>query len=207
MTTPNLGKVGYRWIVTFSAASDHGDVPLLQLADIGTLDDSGSAATVTTEEFVEGKHNEFTIEPKKASGELVKDVDAANGFAGEDVFFTELWNTPPSVTNGSHEWSSDGGVAKYNPVIYEIQEIRTTVTSGTISGSFKVGFDTTSRIDGTSEVTGSSIAHDATALQMKQALELLPNIGFVDVSKTTSNVDATCTWTVTLSRYLGTCLK
>jgi hypothetical protein len=200
--TPNAGKVGYRWIVTFSAASDHGDVPLMQLADGGTLDDGGGTSSVTIEEFVEGKQNRFTIEPKKASGELVKDVDAANGFAGEDVFFTELWTTAPSVTNGSHTWSSDGGVAQYNAVIYEIQEIRTTVTSGTLAGTFKVGFDTTARLDGTAEVTGASIAHDASALQMKQALELLPNVGFVDVSKTHSS-DATSVWTVTFKSLLG----
>ena len=201
--TPNAGKTGYRWIVTFSAASDHGDVPLVQLADAGNLDDGGGTSSVTSEEFVEGKQNRFTIEPKKASGELVKDVDAANGFAGEDVFFTELWTTAPSVTNGSHAWSSDGGVAQYNAVIYEIQEIRTTVTSGFLAGTFKVGFDTTARLDGAAEVTAVPVAHDADALHMKQALELLPNVGFVDVSKTISGADATATWTVTFKSLLG----
>ncbi len=54
------------------------------------------------EEHVRGVANEFIIEPKQHSGGVVKDLDAFDGFEGTDLFFTELWSTPPSVIDGTH---------------------------------------------------------------------------------------------------------
>jgi hypothetical protein len=65
MSTPTAGKTGYRWIITFSAYADRGDVPLI-VATVGTVDDGGGTATVTVQEWVEGQANTFTIEPKKS---------------------------------------------------------------------------------------------------------------------------------------------
>ena len=56
--TPTSGKVGYRWIITFSADSDRGDVPLI-VTTVGTVNDGSNTATVTSEEFVEGQANTF----------------------------------------------------------------------------------------------------------------------------------------------------
>lgn len=36
------------------------------------------------------------------------------------MFFTELYKV---AENGSVEWDSDGGVASYNPTVYETQRI------------------------------------------------------------------------------------
>ena len=45
--------------------------------------------------------------------------------AGGDRFFTELHKV---AEDGSIEWESDGGVATYNPTVYETQRI--TITTG-----------------------------------------------------------------------------
>ena len=58
--TPTSGKVGYRWIITFSADSDRGDVPLI-VTTVGTVNDGSNTATVTSEEFVEGQANTFRL--------------------------------------------------------------------------------------------------------------------------------------------------
>ena len=42
---------------------------------------------------------------------------------GGDVFFTELWTSDPSIVDGSHTWYSDGGVSRYNRLLYEEQVI------------------------------------------------------------------------------------
>ena len=39
----------------------------------------------------------------------------ATGFAGEDIYFTEMY------MNGN--WSSDEGIATYNSIVYEVQSI------------------------------------------------------------------------------------
>ena len=90
-------------------------------------------------------------------------------FAGEDAFFSELWTSSPSVTNGSHTWDSDGGVATYNQVRYDIQKL-TTAASGAFTGTFQISFDTTTRLSGRLETTGN-LNYDITALDLKQELK------------------------------------
>ena len=197
---------GYDFHITFTA--DFGDVELLQV-DTSTLDDgSGGNVDVMITEFVEGVANRFTIEPKKASGAVVKDLTAAANMAGGDIFYTELWTSDTSVVDGTHTWSSDGGLAVYNPVQYDIQTIETTVMSpSTISsGTFQLVFDTQRSsggyLDGTRSVT-AAIAYDADAKAFKDALELLSNVDTVDVEETVADSDGTKMWTVTFKTNLG----
>lgn len=63
------------WYITF--ASYVGDSPLL------TADD---AVHVTVAEFVKGEANEFTVAPRKASGDVVTYATMPPGFVGKDVF-------------------------------------------------------------------------------------------------------------------------
>jgi len=170
----STSKEGYEWTVTF--IGNTGNVPLLEYQQ--SIACTGGA-TVGIVEFIEGKANQFIIEPKKASGEPVKDLDAAAGFEGEDVFFSELWTSSPSITNGSHVWDSDGGVASYNKVRYDIQKL-TTAGGSPFTGTFQITFDTTTRTSGTIETTGN-LPHSISALELKQELEKLENVGFVDV--------------------------
>ena len=85
VNSTSTSKEGFEWTVTF--IGNTGDVPLLEIQSSVTC---AGGANISTVEFIEGKANQFTIEPKKASGEPIKDLDAAAGFAGEDVFFSEL---------------------------------------------------------------------------------------------------------------------
>jgi len=176
------GSTYSQWTVTFLEMI--GDIPTLSAIVHPT------SASVTIVEFVKGAANSFIIEPKKASGAVVQDVDSIStagsqeyfNFSGEDTFFTEIWKN-----NGDQlTWESDGGVATYNPVQYEIQRL---FIPNSASGQFHLSFDLTSRLDGTVCTTGnSSTLHSSglqvgsTALQMKEALELCPNIHGVDVS-------------------------
>ena len=44
-------------------------------------------------------------------------------FVGRDLFFTELWTSPLSLLDGTHTWASDGGIAAYEPVLYEVSAL------------------------------------------------------------------------------------
>lgn len=70
-------------------------------------------------EFLKDQANEFTIETKKGSGSVVKDITTHAGMESGDVFFTELWTSDPSTVDGSHTLHSDGGVSRYNLLLYE----------------------------------------------------------------------------------------
>ena len=52
-------------------------------------------------EFVEGSANQFVIEPRKANGQVVRDILTAEGFSGSDVFLTELWDDAEQGEQGT----------------------------------------------------------------------------------------------------------
>ncbi|KAH9100136.1 hypothetical protein LEN26_016139, partial [Aphanomyces euteiches] len=190
-----VGVADAMWYITFR---DYiGNAPLLL----------SSSPKAIVAEFIQGRANQFTIEPKKTSGSIVTDLDAAPGFVGKDVFFTELWTSAPSVLDGTHSWILDGGVASYNPAILEVQSI--TISAST--GLFTVKLDTSSaRIGGV--VSTSTITLNAATLaaatdvnaaySFKGCVEALTNAGTVLVSRQTNSV-ASWTYTVTFATNLG----
>jgi len=178
------GLTGYTWTVTFKTLL--GDLPLLTYNKTAVR-----SGYVDISEFVQGQANEFVIEPKKASGAYVKDIDAPLGFKGRDVYFTELWTSDASVVDGSHTWHSDGGVALYNGVQYEIQTLL--LPSGA-HGNYTLTMDYTSNYTtaqsgeprtGGTEATTQQLMATATAAQIKNALEALSNVETVDVTQAT----------------------
>jgi hypothetical protein len=157
--SPTAG-LGYAWTITFS--SDVGDIPDVQY-DVHTLNDGSNGQAVELEEYVKGVQNHFTIEPKKASGGVVKDVNAAPDFEGRDIFFTELWTSDPTVVDGTHVHSSDGGVATYNRVQYDVQDVVITVASGIQDAHrFKLSMDTTDTFEGGSTFTTADFIYPNT---------------------------------------------
>jgi hypothetical protein len=109
---------------------------------------------VTVAELLSGASNEFTVEPKKASGAPVKDVTSRSNFgardpvdfSGGDVFFTELWAAASAdVVDETHAWAADGGVASYSPALYEIQRLY--LPAGT-TGGFRLKFDQSANFPG-----------------------------------------------------------
>ena len=127
---------------------NRGDIPLFQL---NITNVTGTTVHSNVVEYVKGDSNEFIIEPKKASGAVVKDVQAAQGFQGGDIFMTEFWDSAPSVIDGTHSWVEDHGIATYNPVRYEIQRIFTAATGMnnlSSADSFVLQLDSRDRVDG-----------------------------------------------------------
>jgi len=253
-----------------------GNVPTLRVNSTNVTN-----GFVTVNELLSGASNEFTIEPKKASGAPVKDVTSGSNFgaadpidfSGGDVFFTELWSSGTDVLDGTHTWTSDGGVASYSPVLYEIQRLYLPSNS---TGGFRLKFDQTSdfpgkvdqvcgyvsgdfgagmrgkvdfldsveaqeglapsaydgqtwlgggnegsfgyecfggtraggggqgapRLGGESHTT-ANITVNASALDVKNALEALPNIEAVDVSYAIDSEDGSMTYLVTFTHDLG----
>jgi hypothetical protein len=163
---------GWEWTVTFEDAAEHaGNVAELVANGTGSL--LGAGAGVSVSEFVEGVANRFTIEPKKASGAPIKDLTAASGFGGGDVFFTEMLHA------GSGEWAGDGGVAVYNPVQYDVQNVALSLSSaGSITGVFQLRMDTSAqKTGGTVQTTGNIDSTSATTAKgLQRALELLTNV-------------------------------
>ena len=190
--TGAAGEFGFSWTVTF--LDYEGDFPML-LHDAGLV----TAGTVEIEEFIKGSANEFTIEPKKASGMPVKDVTTAAGLDGKDVFFTELWDA------AGDGWYTDGGEASYNPVTYAVQSVTIPSTSnGNYAGglTFALTLDRTPQgvTDTTSNLDGDDGSF-ATALDVKNALEALANIEAVDVTVTDDSTDRV--YLVTFTHDLG----
>lgn len=99
------GVKGYSWTVTY--VSLFGDVPNLTI-DLTKVQngvdstDNFRPSTNYVTEFLKGKANEFIIEPKNASGAVVRDVKVINGKEGLVIFFTELWTADKSILDGSH---------------------------------------------------------------------------------------------------------
>ncbi|RHZ10616.1 hypothetical protein DYB31_002620, partial [Aphanomyces astaci] len=189
------GAADSMWYITFR---DYvGNAPLLVT----------SSAAVTAAEFIQGRANQFTIEPKKASGNVVTDLDAASGFVGSDTFFTELWSSPANVVDGTHAWVADGGVATYNPATFEIQSI--TITAST--GLFTVKLDTSvARLGGvlstsTVPLNAATLATASdlnAAFSFKGCVEALTNAGTVLVTRTTNSASS-WTYAVTFVTSLG----
>ncbi|POM58076.1 hypothetical protein PHPALM_37326 [Phytophthora palmivora] len=179
------------WYVTF--ISIVGDVPLLVASD---------TSHVKVEEFVKGEANEFIVAPRKASGDVVTYATLPANFQGKDHFWTELWASPPSVIDGTHEFVSEGGLATYNPVLYEIQTLRFNGATGT----FRLKLDTSSaRLGGvistsTADVDAAALASasdNKAAYMMKTNLETLTNIESVLVSRVSTGGAAPWTYSVT----------
>ena len=98
----------------------------------------------------------------------VKNITAANGFAGQDVFFTELWASESARTiDGTHEWFLDGYEATYNPVVYDVQKI--TIDTDQLY-AFNLTMDMTNRTAGYRDTT-APIPVTASAYEVKLALK------------------------------------
>ena len=177
------GYSGPSYKVTF--ASVVGDVALLSFVarDVNTV------GQVT--EFVRGVSNTFVIEPRKASGQVVRDITVSSEFAGQDVFFVELWNSDPSTTDGTHDWYADGGVAEYEPTVYEVQRVSNPNTTAS--------FDLIFTFDGEDYVT-SPLAGNCDSVDMQIALEDLDALETVTVTDDGVAGDA---WLVTFTSRLG----
>ena len=104
--------VNARYTVTFRSTA--GDIESLEVVS------AAGATEVGVTEFVRGFQNHFTIQPRKASGDAVRDVTIDEVYRGQDVFFTEIWTSDASVVDGTHEWLSDAGVAAYEPQVLEL---------------------------------------------------------------------------------------
>jgi len=198
------GLFGYEWSVTF--ISHLGDVPMLLVDQVLTKNgrdskgDMGSGASFVTE-YLKGRTNEFTIEPKRTSGAVVTDVNAVARSRGDELFFTELWNPNTTAIDGSHEWISTGGVAKYNPVRYEEQVIH--VPEGVIS--FTLTMDTSifrplGRIGGYAATT-SALKMPLVDEDLKKALDMLDNVRGTQVTSMVS--EGSTIFTVTFTSVYG----
>uniref|UniRef100_K3WF50 Titin n=1 Tax=Globisporangium ultimum (strain ATCC 200006 / CBS 805.95 / DAOM BR144) TaxID=431595 RepID=K3WF50_GLOUD len=210
-TDPSLGEVHVSrqdlngadcvWYITF--ADQVGDLPLLVADDV---------VHVLIQEFVKGEANQFAIAPRKASGDVVTYATMPPGFQGQDLFWTELWSSPPSVVDGTHSFVSDGGLAVYNPVVYEIQ----TITFNGVAGTFTFKLDTsTTRLGGviatsTIAVNAATLAtattSDATASQLvKTSLETLSNLQTVRVSRVKNTGGSVVSWTYAVTFISNLC--
>lgn len=159
LTQPSPSSVA--WTVTFFAV---GDAPLMTVSSL-----TGASCVPTIAEFLKGNTNQFTIEPKLASGAVLRDVTTAAGFAGNDLFLTE------SYLNGN--WYRDQGVATYNPVVYEVQQIF--IPTG-VSTSFKLTDYLTPF--STQTFSTSVVSSAASSQTIQAAIESLANVESVDVS-------------------------
>ena len=202
------------WSITFT--ENRGNVDMLEIKEDWTTTLTTSVGSITTSivEFVRGASNEFTIEPKKATGQVVKDIQSADGFAGQDIFFTELWdntNTIEQADDGTHAWISDQGIASYNPVRYEIQRVSTQIGSGLSipsTSQFRLYLDLRTtrkdRVGGVRHVT-PLINCSATALDMKLAIESMRDNLRVNVVRNDVNGGARgeYDWFITFVSLLG----
>jgi hypothetical protein len=130
----------------------------------------------------------------------LRDVTTAAGFAGKDVFFTE------SFRNGT--WYRDHGVAKYNPVVYEIQSILIPNTASAVYFSLPdymnpLIADSFLATPIAPFLATSSIAASSTARDMQVAIESLPNVDSVDVSRDSTTSSTGVFFIVTFLSNLG----
>jgi len=199
----SLGHSGYSWSVTFT--SRLGDVPMLTVDkfQVGNGHDASGKQGLDGNyvvEFLKGQSNEFTIEPKKASGSVVRDIATYAGMEGGDAFFTELWTSDVSIVDGSHTWYSDGGVASYNTLLYIEQMIG---ISKSITLPFHLSMDTSEalpwgRIDGMYSQT--SDINEISTVTLQDALAELPNVGKVQVTQTNQEHDASMNYFIVTFR-------
>jgi len=136
---------------------------------------SSSLCNATNREFIQGNTNEFTIEPKLASGAVLRDVTTAAGFAGLDLFLTE------SYVNNS--WYADQGIATYNPVVYEVQAITFPASYGGSASTTLSLADYLTPFSPAIFATTSPITPASTSQQVQAAIQTFSNVNSVDVSK------------------------
>jgi hypothetical protein len=146
-----------------------GDVSLLHVKS------NQMNCRISVEEFIKGSRNQFTIQPKMASGAVLKDVTIAAGFAGKDIFVTETFYS------NNNSWYRDQGVASYNPQIYEIQEIR--ILSTALNNNIRITLEdyltpSSSAIYNSGYFTSSSSLYD-----VQTAIKQLNNVENVDVQR------------------------
>ncbi|KAL7532002.1 hypothetical protein ACHAXR_005653, partial [Thalassiosira sp. AJA248-18] len=204
-TTSLSGHSGYSWSVTFISLM--GDVPMLAVDRVlvGNGRDSSGELGLNGNyvmEFLKGQSNEFTIEPKKATGSVVRDISTYDGMEGGDVFFTELWTSDASIIDGSHTWYSDGGVSSYNSLLY----IEQMIAIPKVVGAFHLSMNTSEeqpwgRIDGIYSQTRELTEVSVTTLQ--DALSELPNVGKVDVTQTNEDHASVAYFIVTFREVYG----
>ena len=173
-----------------------GDVPTLELSSgPGYYQVDHGLSKVA--EFLKGRANTFTIEPKKASGAPLRDLTASRGREGLDVFFTELWRHDDA---GDYAHYADGGVATYNPATYEIQRLH---FARDFDGLFTLTYNNSNATgcgdnDGLGYMRGETpqvnlpahcsgkteqLGADASPYVVKVALEALGNVEAVDVTR------------------------
>ena len=167
------GSNSVSWRVLFPAA---GDVSLLSVSNANPF---SSSRVVAVEEFVKGNTNQFTIEPKVASGAVLRDIPTAPGSLGQDIFFTE------SFLNGA--WYRDHGIASYNPVVYEVQQVFIPAVVSSVQFSLPDYLTPYSgQVFQTAVVNATS-----TAESVQWAIQALANVDSVEVSTFASTAGVT----------------
>jgi len=137
---------------------------------------------------------------------VLTDVDAAAGFEGRDVFFSELWAAPEVAgMAGTEAWAGDGAVARYNPRVPEVQAVvisNLPDAASFSSTSFTLSLDS-SAFGGAAEGPSAALAPASSALAVKQAIEAFKYPGTVDVSRTATATSVT--WRVTFLSVFRIC--
>ena len=152
------------WLLVFPESGD--------IATLMTSVPGGGSCFATVTEFVKGNRNQFTIQPRTSSGAVLRDTVTAAGFAGKNIFFTESW------MNGT--WYRDQGVATYNPVTYEVQEV---FIPTSVSGGVVLLLPDYLTPSSTVNFTTPSFSASSSAATVQAALEQLNNVNSVDVSR------------------------
>ena len=170
------------WRVTFE---NMGDVAPLVVVSLN------GSCNVSVTEFIKGEMNEFTIEPKKANGDVLRDVTTYAAFRGEDIFLTETY------VNGV--WFNDNGIATYNPQVYEVVGVffpTAYVHTNVILSLPDYLTPQSTVVYNSGSFNGTSSPYD-----VQLAIEKLANVDSVDV---TSSSDAHGTvWMITFLSNLG----
>eukprot|EP01036_Dinobryon_divergens_P022354 gene22354-30602_t len=167
-----------------------GDIPLLSVSQGPNGIDSCSPSVT---EFVNGRQNLFTIEPKTASGGPLTDTSIAAGFAGKDVFLVETF-----YANGT--WYRDQGVATYNPQTYTTQAV--TILSRHSNDGIMLYLADYLTPYSTAVFATTYFTSNSTPYQVQSAIQTLPNVKSVDVERST-NVGGDVTFLVTFLSNLG----
>ena len=168
-----------------------GDIPMIIVNQGSPVVDSCTPAVT---EFVKGRQNSFTIEPKTASGDPLTDTSIAAGFAGKDIFLVETYYQP----NGS--WYRDQGVAVYVPQTYTIQAVKI-LKVHTVDG-IQLYFSDYLTPFSTAVFQTPYFTANSTAYEVQAAIESLPNVDSVDVVRVADTV-GDVTFLVTFLSNLG----
>lgn len=186
-------RVDKTYTVNASVDQINWSLVFLGAGDVTTLIASspfGGSCSVSVNEFVKGNSNQFTIQPRTSSGGVVRDTVTAAGFAGKSVFFIESWS------NGS--WYRDQGIATYNPVTYEIQEV---FIPSAVSGGVVLFLSDYQTPGSAINFSTSSFSGGSSAAAVQAAIEQLNNVNAVDVMR--SVAASGVSFTVTFLSNLG----